>query len=188
MTDLDTVRLITADPFTPDRFEAQADGVSDVIQLLNAPVLAGSARVFVAGVEDTTFTINLPIGLITLSALPTIDDDLIVTYQWSVFTDAELQTLLDLESGNIKLAAAQALDIMASSEALIQKRITLLDIKTDGPAEARALREHAKALRDQVAEGEDATGEGMFDYAELGLSPFGNRALINNDWLRRGPS
>lgn len=79
------------------------------------------------------------------------------------FTDADLQAFLDLE-GSVKLAAAQALDALASNEALVSKRIRTLDLQTDGPAVAKALREHAAALRSQVAaaassDADDLAGE-----------------------------
>jgi hypothetical protein len=71
-----------------------------------------------------------------------------------IFTDAEIQAFLDLEDGGVKLAAAQALDAIASNEAMVSKRIKTLDLQTDGPAVAKSLREHASALREQVVGGE----------------------------------
>ncbi len=64
------------------------------------------------------------------------------------FQDSQLQQFLDLE-GAVKLAAATCLDAIASNEALVSKRIRTLDLQTDGPAVAKALREHAVALREQ---------------------------------------
>jgi hypothetical protein len=71
-----------------------------------------------------------------------------------IFDDTEIQTFLDLEGGAVKLAAAQALDAIASNEAMVSKRIKTLDLQTDGPAVAKSLREHASALREQVVGGE----------------------------------
>lgn len=75
------------------------------------------------------------------------------------FPDSQLQQLLDLE-GAVKLAAASALDVIASNEAMVSKRIRTLDLQTDGPAVAKALREHAAALRAQYLSAlEDGTDE-----------------------------
>jgi hypothetical protein len=77
-----------------------------------------------------------------------------------LFTDDQLTAFLTLESANIKRAAADALDAIAVSEALISKKITTQDLSTDGPAVAKALRDQAKALRDQAAVDDD-TGDGF---------------------------
>ncbi|GAA0403050.1 hypothetical protein GCM10009530_63790 [Microbispora corallina] len=71
-----------------------------------------------------------------------------------LLSDAQIGGYLAMEGGDVKLAAAQALDAIASSEALISKKLTTMDgASTDGPAVAAELRARAQALRDQVAEG-----------------------------------
>lgn len=84
----------------------------------------------------------------------------------------ELQDFLDLE-GHLKLAAAQALDVIASSEALTSKKIRTLDLQTDGPAVAKELRERAAELRRQVADGDgdDSVGFDIVDFVD----PFSRR-------------
>lgn len=77
-----------------------------------------------------------------------------------LFRVDELQDFLDIE-GTLKLAAAQALDTIASSEALVSKKIRTQDLSTDGPAVAKELRERAVELRRQVAEGEGDDGVGL---------------------------
>lgn len=72
-----------------------------------------------------------------------------------LFGDAELLGFLDLANNSIKRAAAYALDTIASSEALVSKKIRTQDRQTDGPAVADALRKHADALRKRADE-EDA--------------------------------
>lgn len=86
-----------------------------------------------------------------------------------LFQDDEIAAWLALKGGSILLAAASALDTIASSEALILKKIRLLDVTTDGPAVAKALRDHAEALRKQV-QIEDL--DGAFDIAEWIVSDF----------------
>lgn len=79
-----------------------------------------------------------------------------------VFTDPQIEAFLTLEV-DVKLAAAQALDVIASNETMVQKRISTLDLKTDGPAVAADLRAHAQLLREQTFQ----TGE--FDITTVGL-------------------
>ena len=68
-----------------------------------------------------------------------------------VLEDPEVQAFLDLNGGSIRLAAADALDTIATNEALVQKVITLLDLRTDGAKTADALRKHAALLRSLAA-------------------------------------
>lgn len=67
-----------------------------------------------------------------------------------VFSDAEVQAFLDLEDGNVKLAAAQALDTIADDEALTSKVIRSQDLGTDGASVAKVLRERAQILRSEA--------------------------------------
>jgi len=66
------------------------------------------------------------------------------------FSDEEVQTFLDMEEQNTFLAAALALDTIASDEAMVLKVITMLDLSTNGPAVAKSLRERADSLRSRV--------------------------------------
>lgn len=104
-----------------------------------------------------------------------------------LFEDDEIAVFLALEADSILLAAALALDTIAGNEALIQKKLTTLagaGIQTDGPAVAKALREGAAALRARAEEEVSEDLDGMIDFAEFGLEPFGRAALIHNTWLR----
>lgn len=79
--------------------------------------------------------------------------------------DVEVQALLAME-GSVKLAAAQALDVIASSEALVSKVIRTQDLSTDGPKVAAELRARASGLRRQVDEGvaDDSVGFDVIDF------------------------
>lgn len=66
--------------------------------------------------------------------------------------DAEITALLALEASDVRRAAATALELIASSEALVSKKIRTQDLSTDGPAVARELRERAAQLRVQADE------------------------------------
>jgi alanine dehydrogenase len=98
-----------------------------------------------------------------------------------LFQDDEIDAYLALKGGSILLAAAQALDTIASSEALILKKIRLLDVATDGPAVAKALRDHAKTLREQYI---DEDGEGAFDIAQWVVNEFSAKEYWWNLGLR----
>lgn len=68
----------------------------------------------------------------------------------------------------LKRAAADVLDAIASSEALVSKKIrTQHGISTDGPAVAAALRAHAALLRDQAQDEDDDADEGFVDVVEF---------------------
>lgn len=82
-----------------------------------------------------------------------------------IFNDQAIQAFIDLAlDGNVKRAAASALLTIATNEVLVQKRIRLLDLSTDGPAQAAALRQLAQQLR---AEADEEEVTGAFDWAEM---------------------
>ena len=112
-----------------------------------------------------------------------IKDTDTVTVANQFYTDAEIDAFLTLNSDDVRYAAADALDTWASNEAMVTKAVTLLDISTNGPAVAAALRAHAKTLREQ-ADLAAATGDAGFDIAEMALGPFSEREQILADALR----
>jgi len=100
-----------------------------------------------------------------------------------VFTDAEIDAFLALEGANVRRAAAQALDTIASNEALVQKVLRTVDITTDGAKLADALHKHAEMLRGQADD--DATlDDGGLEIAELVVDPFSYRQRLTNELLR----
>jgi hypothetical protein len=183
-----TVRLLAADPETSDRATAIADGVTADFRVPQSPVVVNSQSVFVNGVPQilaTDYTFDAPSGLATFLAghLPAAGQEVVIPYRHTLLSDADLQALLDLEDADDRLAAAQALDIIASSEALVSKKIKLLDLQTDGPAVANALRAHAAELRRQVAEGA-GSDDGGFAIAELVVDDFSARERVYAEALR----
>jgi len=99
------------------------------------------------------------------------------------FTDEEIESFLTLNSDNVRLAAAEALDSWASDEAMVQKVLKLLDLSTNGPAVAATLRAHADRQR-MLAEQEDEASDAGFDIAEMALGPFSWREQIWNKAAR----
>ena len=99
-----------------------------------------------------------------------------------IFEDNEIDVFLSITAvdgtNDINLAAAMALETIAASEALVQKKIKLLDLTTDGPAVATSLRAAAKLLREQ------SDNESYIDWSEMSLNTFAARDIIWNDALR----
>ncbi len=103
-------------------------------------------------------------------------------YTNPIFEDNEIDVFLSFTAvdgtNDINLAAAVALETIAASEALVQKKIKLLDLTTDGPAVATSLRAAAKLLREQ------SDNESYVDWSEMNLNTFAGRDIIWNDALR----
>ena len=79
-----------------------------------------------------------------------------------IFTDEQLKGYLSITSQSVKRAAADALDAIASSEALTSKVIQTQDRSSNGAAVADALRKHANALRARAKEEEDEENDEPF--------------------------
>lgn len=67
-----------------------------------------------------------------------------------VFADPEIDAFLFMEVGNVRMAAAQALDTIASNEVMVSKVIRTLDLQTDGSKVSADLRARAATLREQA--------------------------------------
>ena len=86
-----------------------------------------------------------PIGLTRL-LIPDTDEAAFL------FLDAEITAFLGLNAANPRRAAAEALEALASNEALVSKVIRTQDLSTDGAKVAAELRARAKQLRAQADE------------------------------------
>lgn len=99
----------------------------------------------------------------------------------ALLTDEEIEAYLDMNGDDVRYAAADALDMIASDQALTLKVITLMDLRTDGPATARALMERADKLR-TLADNEEAAAEaedgGLLDYGEMVYDEFTRRERV----------
>lgn len=92
-----------------------------------------------------TYDVTVAAGQVRLLIPDTDPDNFLLA-------DAEIGALLVLESGDVRRAAAAALEVIASSEAMVSKKIRSQDLSTDGPAVAKELRERARLLRAQADE------------------------------------
>lgn len=99
----------------------------------------------------------------------------------ALLSDEELTALLSVFADNHYYAAARALEIIAISETLVLKKISILkgDLSTDGPAVAKALRDAAKVLREEGASQSDS-----FAIIELNVDPWTHAELVRNQALR----
>lgn len=68
-----------------------------------------------------------------------------------LLSDEQLGAFLSMNSQSVLLAAADALETIATSESLISKKIRTQDLSTDGPAVATDLRKQAASLRARAA-------------------------------------
>lgn len=102
-----------------------------------------------------------------------VDDDT------HVFEDEELTMALAMESGALKLAAAQVIDVNATNEALASKVLRTQDVQVDGAKLADALRAHADRLRAQHA-AETADEDGYF---EIINGPASGPELTERPWF-----
>ncbi len=187
MSDLSQVRNIIGDPFLYDRAAAVGDGTTKEYAVPNTPVKPTTETVSVNGVvkaDPGDYSLDDGLGLVTFVVTPPLDEDVVITYQHSLLSDAQLQEFLDVETvdsiANVKLASALALDSIASTQALILKKIKVLDLSTDGPALAKALREQAVSLREQDR------NDPVFDLAEQITNVPGFVEKVIKDQMREG--
>lgn len=89
-----------------------------------------------------------------------------------MFEDWQLTAFLTLNGDKVKAAAADAIDTLATNEAMISKKIRTEDLQTDGPAVANAMRLHATALRAaQRREDDDADALDAFEIIPYTQTP-----------------
>src|SRR5699024_10108714 len=65
-----------------------------------------------------------------------------------MFEDTQLEGLLELNNGRVRLAAADAVEAISASEVMSSKVISTEDLKTDGAKLATAKLAKARQLRD----------------------------------------
>ncbi|MCK9602379.1 MAG: hypothetical protein M0R06_25260 [Sphaerochaeta sp.] len=96
------------------------------------------------------------------------------------FDDDEIDAFLSMADSGVLLAAAMALETIASNEVLVLKVIKLLDLTTDGAKVSDALLKRAQLLRDQAASEAET-----FDIAEwASLNAFNFEQHVWNEALR----
>jgi hypothetical protein len=94
-----------------------------------------------------------------------------------IFTDTEVEAILARRE-SVECAAATLLRTIAGNEAMVSKRITFMELQTDGPAVAKSLRELATDLE------KTSDDDALFEIVNLNVDMFSRRTLILNR-LRR---
>lgn len=79
----------------------------------------------------------------------------------AIFTDEEISAFLVMNNNNVFRAAADALDIIASNQSYVLKRVSGDGCSIDGPAVAADLRAHARALREKADRNIGTTDTGV---------------------------
>lgn len=190
MSDRSNVRVLIADrgsyvKETVDYATGQAR-----FQVQYMPLVAFSADGVIITLASGTalsiitnpFTVDYETGVITFTSTKPSTQTLTIEYTHVSLTDDSLDAILALNvdaADVVRLSAADALDAIASSMAVIEKKIKLLDMETDGPSVANALRDHAKSLREQVFSPDMV--ESTYDIAES-LEPGDSPAFIEKVW------
>jgi hypothetical protein len=96
----------------------------------------------------------------------------------AIFSDEEIGAFLILNDDDVRLAAAEALESVAVNEALVLKKLTTLDLSTDGPALAKSLLDLAARLRKSVEQ------QVAIDYAEMAVNDFSVDELLYKQMQR----
>lgn len=158
------------------------DGAQTSARLTYYPVIGSSVII-----TPTPTSIDEQSGLLTWATPPTVGPHS-ARYKFVCLLDTTIQDFIDVEGGDtdadVRMVAADALDAIATSQALILKKIELLDLRTDGPALAKALREHAAMLRKQANDPELA--DATFDIVEQIDDVWAYWEKVRKDVLRGG--
>jgi hypothetical protein len=122
------VRLKTSDRVHFAREELVGDGESLVFQLAHSCILdTPPFTVTVNGAALTTagYSLDQTYGVVTLTALPAVNDKIIFNYGWAIFSDEEIQYFIGDADGNLTIAAARCLLAWAADAAKLSIRETL---------------------------------------------------------------
>ncbi len=172
------VRALVSDNYQADQYAEDGDGSQKLYKLRHFPVLAASESFTVDAVaqtDPTHYSLDDNTGLITFVTAPPSGQSIGYNYQHSLISDADITLFLTLESSNVKRAAATTLDTIARNRALVEKRIKIGDLETDGVSLAAELRLSAKQLRDEDRENNDSTS---FAVAEMNVGPLWRREKL----------
>lgn len=118
-----------------------------------------------------TYDVTTDIGKMRMLIPDRVDAD-------AVFTDEEIAAYLSMNDSNIRRAAADALETIASDEAMTLKVVSTLDLSTNGASTSDAILARAKLLRQQADDADAGEEGGSLDYAEMDLNAFTRRERV----------
>lgn len=185
MSTISVIRSIVQDIGVPI---IETNVIADlIVQLQNYPVKLESVIITQLETDQTLpdYTINYETGTITYASV-TPSTPLNIAYVYVLLSDDTITDIIELqdpETLNLRLAAADVLEVIATNQALVLKRIKSLDLDLDGPAVSKALREHAKSLRDIVEAEISGIDESDIEIAEMiydvnGLQEFNYKKML----------
>lgn len=192
MTDIDRVRLKIADKAALRRETWDADGTTQDVRLEYAPVLASPPlqawknNVLINSPAD--YSVDLASGIVTLTALPTVDDTFVFQYSSVVFSDEEIQDTLDHASSSVRLAAHHLLYAWAADAAKLAVKESrsggggLGSITIDTSVRAREMRATADAYMKEYQEFEGTGLEAEY-LTEVAWTESSARRMVINDAL-----
>ena len=90
--------------------------------------------------------------------------------EW-IFSDEEIETFLNMWEQNVMMSASTALRVMAGNEAMVAKKITFLELETDGPATAAAMEKTADKFETM------SDNEVDFELIQMGVGVFARREI-----------
>lgn len=114
-TNIEKLRNAIADPYKYAEDTQIGDNESKLFELSHSHIKDDSYSVYINNVqqvESTHFTIDKNSGVITFIDVPTTSETIRVVYQYSAFTDDELNYYLQETSNNIDKSSLMAIDVL----------------------------------------------------------------------------
>lgn len=124
-----------------------------------------------------TYDLSTSIGKVRM-LIPDRDE------QHPIFQDDEIAVFLSENSDSLRRATAEALETIATDQALTLKVIQTLDLSTNGASLMNSLMARAKSLREQ-ADQTEAEESALFDVAEMSINEFQARERVYKQAQRR---
>lgn len=111
---------------------------------------------------DATYDVTTPVGRVRLLISDTDPAA-------PVFSDDEVLAFLDMAGQVVLVAAADALEAVATNEALVLKVIRSQDLQTDGASLSKELQARADSLRARAYASAEVAGDGGFTFVPAGV-------------------
>ncbi len=123
LSNLQQLRLRAADPYRAFQEQQFGDGSAIIYQLASFPVLAGSETIYIDGsakADPGDYGLDDDTGVVTWVSAPTEGAVVLATGKSSVFSDTELNDILD-RRGNVRDALIEVIQILMVNNALREK-------------------------------------------------------------------
>ena len=145
MATIAQVRALIGDLPRFDRQTATGDGASRHFIVSNYPTVTGSDSITVNDVTVTTYTINPTSGVVSFTAAPILDSEIVILYEYAELSDETITAALALNP-NVYTAAALCADSLAGKYAS-QVDQQVGDLRISFSQRAKQWADMAKRLR-----------------------------------------